>query len=145
MHQSWKPWFALLGSVLILAGFATVKAWFPSHSPVGFGIQSYTNSCAVVIVTNLTRESLKYIVKVEHKVAKGWPVYQAGFPVGIDYGQDGTLPPRGSTNLTLQVLTYAPPCPWRVSVFCCWNAPGPNTMRFKAGLRLFSLHMPKLA
>jgi len=43
------------------------------------------------------------------------------------------------------VMIYAPSYPWRLSVF--WYRPpiNPKTFRFRAGQRLMSLHLPKLA
>jgi hypothetical protein len=146
MHPGRKIFPMLLISVVAAAGFAFAKVWLRFGSPVSLSIQSYTNSCAAVTLVNLTPEPLDYTVKVERKGSKGWPVYNNGFPVGIDSGQSGALPASSTTNLILSVLTYAPACPWRVSVFCVKGIQfNPSSFRFRAGIWCLRLRMRWLA
>src|SRR5215471_4519971 len=65
--------FLLLISLLGVAGFVVAKHLFPAPGPLGLGIRSYINCCAVVGVTNLSRVTLGYFVKVERKYENGWP------------------------------------------------------------------------
>jgi hypothetical protein len=146
MHPGRKLFAMLLISVLAVAGFAFAKVWPRFGSPVALSIRNYTNACAVVTLVNLTSEPLDYTVKVERKGSKGWPVYDNGYPVGIDSGQGGALAASSTTNLSLSVLTYAPPSPWRVSIFCVKGVQfTPSSFRFRAGFWCLRLHMRRLA
>ena len=146
MHSGRKILFMLLISVLVLAGFTFARVWLRFGSPVALSMRSYTNACAAVTLVNLTSEPLEYIVKVERKSSKGWPVYENGYPVGIDSGQSGTLSASSTTNLVLSVLTYAPACPWRASVFCVKGIRfNPRSLRFRVGIWCLRSHMRWLA
>jgi hypothetical protein len=113
--------------------------------PIGLGLQSYTNGSAVVTLTNLSRRKVDYVWVVERRTAHSWPKYEHNFPVGIDSRQIGILKPRQVSELAVPVMVYAPPCPWRVSVFCYRNPAGPNTARGKAGLWFMRHGMARLA
>jgi hypothetical protein len=130
--------------VLFLAGVGFVKALLPVRPAVGLGVQSYSNACVVVSVTNQTRARLDYQVTVERKNAGEWPVYQNGVPVLADNGEMGALGPRQCTNLNLRVMTDAHSSPWRVSIFW-WHSPRPDSVRLKVAVFLLRLHMPRLA
>src|SRR5690242_12466456 len=145
MHRNFKLCLSLLFGVLTVAVVVTVVSLPTIPDPVSLGIQNYTNAQAVVTVTNLTRRPIDYVVKIEHQYANGWPKYPGGIPMGTDIGPPRALRPGESTNLLLSVMTYAPACPWRVSIFCYWNPPGPKSLRFKVGRWLFRLHIPSLA
>jgi len=147
MRRNFKITILLLIGIVGLTTFSLVKLPGPASGPISLGLQSYTNACAVVTVTNLSRFQFDYSLKLERKTMDGWPRYQGGMPLGIDSGQGGVLPAGKVLTLTVPVMVYAPPYPWRVSIFCYRNAkpPNPNTIRSKACLWLLRLTMPKLA
>jgi hypothetical protein len=109
-------------------------------------VQSYTNASAVISVKNQSSLTFDYTVIVEHKIGGKWP---NGLALGtmLEPNQTGTLSPGQQRNLTVPVMVYAPPYPWRISVFCWENLPLPNatSFRVKCILWLIRLHMPKLA
>ena len=138
-------------SIVGLIAFALAKLSFSTSSPIGLRLESYSNACARVTVSNRSRLQFDYVLKVERKTLNGWPKYEGGLPVGADSGESGTLYPGQVTTLSVPVMVYAPPYPLRVSIFC-WDPDQsakigfqPSTMRFKAGLWLQRLHMRKLA
>lgn len=137
----------LMFCFVAMASIVIAKVWLGLRKPVTLSTLSYTNTCAVVTLANRTPGPLDYIVKVERNGSKGWPVYVSGFPVGKDFGQSGALPAAATTNLTLAVMTYAPSCPWRVSVFLPGKGmqSNPASLRFRAWLWCLRLHMPWLA
>jgi len=146
MRRNSKLTILSLTVILGLIAFSLIKQTTSASGPIGLGIQSYTNACAVVTVTNLSRLPFDYSLKVERKTKDGWPNYKGGIPVGLDSGDHGVLPPRKVTTLTMPVMVYAPPCPWRVSIFCYRNPPPPNTtIRYKVSCWLVRLHMQNLA
>jgi len=135
-----------LASVLGLITCAVITLSTPTAelSPIGIGLQSYTNACAVFNVTNLSRSQIKYVLKVEHKTMNDWPKYGSSIPQ-IHDPQMGVLLPQQVTNLTVPVMVYAPPYPWRLSIFCLNGPMSQSTLRFKTGLWALRLHLPKLA
>jgi hypothetical protein len=143
MGRNSKRSALLLGAIAVLIACLFIKRPPGTPEPIGIGIQSYTNACASVTITNLSFSPLDYVVKVERKAWNDWPVYNGVVPVG--FGRVGVLQPAEVTNMFLPVMVYAPARPWRVSVFCYRNTPGPNTIRYKAGTFLLGLRMPKLA
>jgi hypothetical protein len=152
MLRNSKPSILWLIGIVGLIAFALVKLSLSTSGSIGLRLDGYSNACARVRVTNLSRSQVDYVMKVERKTMNGWPKYQGGIPVSPDGGQSGVLRPGQVTTLSLPVMVYAPPYPWRVSFFCYRNPVQlgpigfqPGTLRFKAGLWLLRLHMPKLA
>ena len=143
-----RPSIVTVLSVGAVAG-AAVAAFILSRGsgswPIRLGLRSYTKGSAVVTLTNLSRRRVDYVWVVERRTAHSWPKYEHNFPVGIDSRQMGILAPRQVSELAVPVMVYAPPCPWRVSVFCYRNPAGPNTTRYKAGLWFMSHGMLRLA
>ncbi len=142
-----KQIVAVLSIIAMLALIAFCLAYVapPGPGPIALGLQSYTNNSAVVGITNRSRiHQFDYFAIVQRKTASEWP---GGSPVGIitSSHQSGVLGPGQFTNLTLRVMTYAPPCPWRVSVFCNPPRVMPNSLRFRAGLFALRLGAPKFA
>jgi hypothetical protein len=135
---------ACLLGVVGLVAFWFIKLAALKPAPIALAVRSYTNARAVIVVTNLGDSNVEYILKVERKI-DSWPTYRQRIPVGPDSGQPGLLRPREVLTLTVPVMVYAPPYPWRVTFFCCKNAPGPNATRSKAGVWLLRLGMPGLA
>ena len=139
-----------LAAVSILAILATIAFLFikpaaPVSGPITIGLRSYTNSSALVAITNRSRSyQFNYLAVVQRKIGSDWP---KGLPLGIitSAHQSGMLAPGQSTNPTLSVMTYAPPYPWRISVFCNRPPVPPNSFRFRAGLFALRLGSPKLA
>src|SRR5262249_24364939 len=123
---------ALIGG-LSLVFFCWIELSGGSTGPIALGLQSYTNTCAVVGITNHSVHQFNYVVMVERKMGSEWP---KGLAVGtiIPQNQFGSLSPGQHTNLTVPVMVYAPPYPWRISVFCNRPAVQPNSLRFKAGM-----------
>ncbi len=134
-----------LGAIAGLIAFLLIKSSAPADPPIGLGVQSYTNACASITLTNFGRFKLDYVLKVERKTADAWPEYPQGIPLGPVSGPMGTLSPGEISTLTVPVMVYAPSCPWRVSLFCYRNPVPPGTARFKAGVWLMRWHMPGLA
>ena len=144
MPRAHKLAVLLLTGIVGLIILAVVKLSVPAPGMVGLGLQSYTNACAVFTVTNLTAFQINYFLTVERKFASGWPNHPEGRP-HITNPQTGVLRPREVSTVTVPVMTYAPPYPWRLSIFCYRPPPNPSGFRFKAGLWLLMLHMPNLA
>jgi hypothetical protein len=135
----------LLAVIVGAIGLAWVQLMAPASSLIALGVKRYTNISATVSLTNQTRVEVNYFFKVERKDKDGWPRYQTEMPLGFrSDGQSGALSPGEFRTLPVQVTVYAPPCPWRVSVFCC-KSQNTNTIRFRAGLLLARLHIPRLA
>ena len=134
-----------VGALICAAGFVLIMAWAPTGPPIGIGLSSYTNGVAVITLTNLSSSKLDYILKVERKTGMSWPTYPQGVPLGTDSGQSGSLGPKQVSALTVQVMIYAPPCPWRASVFCYKNQTNLNSTRLKVHFWLMRHRMPKLA
>ena len=115
---------------------------------LGLGLQNYTNAWAIFTVTNLTGYQIHYLLTVERKITNDWPNYRGRIPNMID-PQTGVLAPKQVSTLTVPVMVYAPPYPWRLSVFC-WrhnttSIPNPNTIRSRAAFWLLRIHQAKLA
>lgn len=113
--------------------------------PIGLGLRSYTNACAVITVTNASRIHYDYVLMVERKTQAGWP---KGWPIGIPAHQAGSLRPAEVATLTVPVMVHAPPYPWRISLYCTSPLPPPKMgpvrataveCFYKLGLRKFSL------
>jgi len=134
-------------SLSALTGVAVIALILSRGStgrPINLGLQNYAKGTAVVTVTNMSHREVDYVWTVERKTADGWPKYEDGIPLGVDSSHSGRLEPRQVVELALPVMVYAPPCPWRVSVFCYKNPAAPNTGRDKAGF-WFTVHgMPWL-
>ena len=148
MHRNSKLAILLLAGLAGLIIFAIVRLSAPARGMIGLGLQSYTNACAIFTVTNLGDSQIDYVLTVERKITNDWPNYQGRVP-HIMNSQSGILAPKQVSTGTVPVMVYAPPYPWRLSVFC-WRhqtTPNPNrnTMRFRAGLWLLRVHQPKLA
>lgn len=135
----------VLGALALAAVLLLTVRGTSARRPIGFGLQSYAKGQATVTITNLTRSKLDYVLKVERKTGDHWPTYEHGIPLGTASGKPGSLEPGQVSTVDVDVMVYAPPCPFRVSVFCCMNAPGPDTTRFKAGLWLMKFHVHELA
>jgi hypothetical protein len=144
MRRNSKITIPLIAAIVGLSAFALVMLSAPSPGMIGLGIQSYTNACAVVTVTNLSGVQIDYLLAVERKITKDWPSYHGRIPHNI-IRQTGVLRPREVSTLTVPVMVYAPPYPWRLSLFCSKPPTNPSAIRVKAGLWLLVLHMPKLA
>ena len=147
MHRNSKIAILLLTGIVGLITFAVVRLSAPKPGMIGLRIQSYTNGYAIFIVTNLSGFQIDYFLTVERKITNDWPNYQGHTP-HIMNPQTGVLAPKQVSTLTVPVLLYAPPYPWRLSIFCSRHQPtppNPNTIRFKAGFWLLRLHLPKLA
>ena len=136
MRRNFKITILLLIGIAGLISFAVIRLLGPTSAMVGLGLQSYTNASAVVAVTNLSCFQIDYVLKVERKSKEGWPKYEAGIPLGNDAGQTGVLYPKHVSMVTVPAMVYAPPYPWRLSIFCYRRSrtPSPNTIRFKTGL-----------
>jgi len=143
-----RPSIVTVLSVGAVAG-AAVAAFILSRGsgswPIRLGLRSYTKGSAVVTLTNPSRRKVDYVWTVERRTAATWPKYEHGFPVGVDSRQSGRLEPGQVLELTVPVMVYAPPCPWRFSVFCFRNPANPNTARYKAGLWFMRHGMLRLA
>ena len=137
--------FMWLGALASAALCGLIISSGSASQQIGLGLQNYARASATVTISNLSDSKVDYVLKVERKIGDTWPKYQHGMPFGTDSGQPGSLGPGQSLTSTLPVMVYAPPTPWRVSIFCQWSAPGPNTTRFKAGLWLLRLRMQRLA
>jgi hypothetical protein len=127
-----------------LIAFSFVKFSRRTSCAIGLGVKSYTNCAAVVSFTNRSDLRLDFVLKVERKGKHGWPVYPAGIPMGTDFGQSGRLNPGEVFTAPVPVMVYAPPCPWRVSVFYYKPVVPPSGLRRKAVHWLLRLHLPKL-
>jgi hypothetical protein len=114
-----------------------------ASGPIALGLQSYTNSSTVVGITNRSSDQLSYVVMVERKIGGEWP---KGLKPGtiIPEHQFGSLCPGQFTNLTLPVMVYTPPYPWRVTVFSRRPSIQLNSLRFKIGLLARRFGMRKL-
>ena len=137
---------ALVG-VAVLVGLAAVIMSGTATGPVRLTLQSYTNATAVITIKN--QGSLPfdyYAVMAERKIGGRWP---EGLVPGtiINKNQTGSLGAGQQINLTIPVMVYAPPQPWRISVFCWRNQPiaAFNSSRFKCILWLNKLHMSRLS
>ena len=82
---------AILG--LITYAVVTLSTTAPKLAPVGIGLQSYTNACAVFTVTNLSSFQIRYVLKVEHKTMNDWPSCGSGIPHIVN-PQMGLLLPK---------------------------------------------------
>jgi hypothetical protein len=143
MHKGAVLLFLLVTAVLGVVAVWLIKLSAPTGL-IGFGLQSYTNTSAIVGITNRSFHQFNYILMVERKIGSSWPKGLLPGTIIPDH-QFGTLGPGQFTNLTLPVMVYAPPQPWRISVFCNRPPIQPNSGRFKTGLLAFRLGMRKLA
>jgi hypothetical protein len=91
-----------------------VRLSAPSTGVITLGLQSYTNACAVITVTNRSSIQFEYGLMVERKLEDGFPTK---WPIGIPFHEHGTLLP-GITTLTVPVMVYVPPSPLRISIYC---------------------------
>ncbi len=136
-----------LTAIVSLIALCWIKLSGPSSSqtsrPIALGLQNYTNASAVVGITNRSFDELNYVVMVERKIGAQWPNYVPGTRISVS--QLGGLRPGQFTNLTIAVMVYAPPYPWRVSVFCTRAPVKPNSLRAKAGFLASKLGMRKLS
>jgi hypothetical protein len=136
----------LISGAVLLACIAIcwIRLSGPTGGPIAFGLQSYTNACAVVGITNRSAYQFHYVVMTERKIGGEWP---QGLQKGarIPEGQFGSLRPGQLTNLTIPVMVYVPPYPWRVSIFYSKQASIPNSLRFKASFLALKLGMRKLS
>jgi hypothetical protein len=138
--------------IVWLIVFALAKLTLSSSGPVDLSVENYSHALANVKVRNRSSSQLDYVLKVERKTLKGWPKYTGGIPVGEDRCEEsGSLYPGQVKTMSVPVMVYAPACPFRVSIFC-WNPDHSaktgfqsGSLRFKAGLWLKQLHMPRLA
>ena len=139
----YSPVLVLIAVVGVIA-FCCIVVSGPASEPIGLGLQSYTNASAVVRITNRSFYQFNYVVVSERKIGGEWP---KGLRVGtsIPADQFGSLCPGQLTNLTIPLMVYAPPYPWRISVFCTRHPVQPNSLRFKAGAWALNLGMRKLA
>jgi len=145
LTAKFRPGVLVLVPVLgLLAALCWIALHAQSKGPIAFGLQSYTNHSALVGITNRGVRQFSYVVLVERKIGNKWP---EGLKPGtiIPDHQFGSLAPGQFTNLTIPVMVYAPPYPWRVSAF--FNRPPvqPGSPRFKAGLLALRFRMRKLA
>jgi hypothetical protein len=138
-------------TILIFVGFVALliflltKRSAPVPGPVTLAIQSYTNARAVVILTNLTRSRLSYTLKVKHKTLSEWPKYATGVQLVNYPDQYGTLGPNEVSMLSVPVMVYVPPYPWRLSLFSYNSSQSRNRIQITAHLWLLKLHLRKLA
>jgi len=127
-----KPKIAVLAitGVGCLVAFWVVLMLAPTSESVRLSLQSYTNATARITIRNQSSRPFSYLVLVERKIGGKWP---DGLALGtrIPENQSGSLGGGQRTNLTIPVMVYAPPYPWRISVFCWINQPVPNAFRIK--------------
>jgi len=134
----------LLIGIVGLIAFCWIKFSGSTSGPVALGLQSYTNASAVIGITNRSSYQFDYVVMVERKIGGEWP---KGLSPGtrILPNQFGRLGPGQVTNLTIPVMVYAPPYPWRISVFCNRPPVRPTSARFKASFWARRLGMGTLS
>jgi hypothetical protein len=146
MHKSSVLTILSLAVIVGVIGLAWVQLTAPTSRLIALGVKRYTNISATVSLTNQARVEVNYFFKVECKDKDDWPRYEAEIPFGFHSDtQWGALSPGEFRTLPVRVIVYAPPCPWRVSVFCYNSQMNTNTIRFRAGLLFAKLHMPRLA
>jgi hypothetical protein len=133
-----------LVAVVGLVAFCWIALSGQASGPIAFGLQSYTNTSAVVGITNRSIHQFNYVVMVERRIGGEWPKELRPGTI-IPAHQFGSLCPGQFTNLTIPMMVYAPPYPWRVSVFCNRLPLQPNSLRFKTGLLALRFGMRKLA
>jgi len=103
-----------------IVGFVVVVLLLISKpgNPVTVTLQSYTNGCAIITITNRGSISFEYVAtKVEHKIGSKWHDYSSTLIRSMKVPQSDVLGPFQQTSLTITGLVYAPSCPWRFSVF----------------------------
>ena len=146
MRRNSKIAVLAVTGIVCLAAFSVAMILVPTSDPIKLSLQSYTNASAVITIKNQSSLPFDYTVMVERKIGGKWP---DGLVPGtiIPENQSGSLGAGQHTNLTIPVMVYAPPHPWRISVFCWRNQPtlNFNSFRFKCMFWLNKLHMPKLA
>ncbi len=133
----------LLGALAGAAGFGLIRSFVPPSPRMGLGLQSYTKGTAVVTLTNLSRFTLLYHVKVDRKTAEGWPKHQDCIPLGVQ--SEGSLGAGEATNLTVRVVDYVQAYPWRISVFCLRSPSITDQIRCGTSDLLLRVHWTKLA
>src|SRR5436190_16284374 len=68
MITNGKVKIACLIGVVGLVAFWFTKLAAPKPAPIALVVRSYTNACAVIVVTNLGDFKVEYILKVERKI-----------------------------------------------------------------------------
>ena len=133
---------SLIAVVGVIA-FYWFKVSVPPNGPISLGLQSYTNACAVITVTNRSNIQFDHGLMVERKPKSGWP---RQWPIGTVWHEHGTLRP-GITTLTMPVMVYVPPRPWRISMYCSPpDAPFKvNHIQQSAAFLVYKLGMRKLS
>jgi hypothetical protein len=127
-----------------LIAFCCANLLGPTTDPIVLGLQSYTNAVAIVGITNHSSHQFDCWVMVERKIGGEWP---KGFVPGtsIPANQLVHLAARQHTNMTVPVLVYAPPYPWRISAFCSHPPVQVASLRFRVGILALKFRMRKLA
>jgi hypothetical protein len=126
-----------------LIAFCCTKFSGPTTDPIVLGLQSYTNAVAIVGITNHSSHEFDCWVFAERKIGDKWQGLNLGtsFPAN----QIVHLSARQQTNMTVPVLVYAPPYPWRISAFCSRAQVQTGSLRFRVGILALNFKMPKLA
>jgi len=127
-----------------LIAFCCSKLPSPGADPIVLGLQSYTNAVAVIGITNRSFHQFDCAVMVERKIGGEWP---KGLGPGtiLPPNQVVHLSARQQTNMTIPVLVYAPPYPWRISAFCGRPPVQMSSLRFRLGILALKFRMRNLA
>jgi hypothetical protein len=144
MPRNRKLAILALAAIVGLAAFLVHMMLTPASDPLSLTLQSYTNASAVITIKNQSSLHLDYAVMVERKFGDKWP---EGLAPGttIPQHQLGSLDAGQHTNLNIEVMVHAPPCPWRISVFCIGPPTQQTSVRAKAALWLWNHDFPKIA
>jgi hypothetical protein len=144
MRRNRKLAILALAAVVGLAALSVGTILAPTSGPIRLTLQSYTNASAVITVKNQSSRQLEYVVIVERKIGGKWP---EGLAPGtnIPDHQFGTLAPGELTNLTVQVMVFAPSYPWRISVFCTGPPVQPNSWRANTAFWLWNHGFPRIS
>jgi hypothetical protein len=123
--------------------FCCTKLLGPTADPIVVGLQSYTNAVAIIGITNHSFHRFDCMVMAERKIGGEWPKLTLG--TRIPANQLVHLSGRQHTNMTVPVLVYAPPYPWRISAYCYRPPVQPTQVRVRIGLLALKFRMRKLA
>ena len=143
MRKNAKNALLLATAILGLGVFCFLKLLPPRSGFIGLRLESYTNASAVVTVENRSLYNFDYVVLAERKIGGKWPDY-IGTGIPMPSNQAGTLRP-GRSRLTVPVMVYVPPYPWRISVFCYRPYVQPNELRLSADFWFTKLGIPNLS
>jgi hypothetical protein len=138
MRRYLKAAALIFGVLSLLVALALYLLSSDPPVPLALQLQSYTNATAVYTVKNLGNSEIHYFLTVERKITNEWPRY-GDFP-HIMNPQTGVLLPKQVSTVTVPVMVYAPPYPWRVSIFCY----KPPSFRMKSRVWLIRHGMGRL-